>query len=335
MAHTPLFVSSVAVTLTLSLGVAAASGQQPPSPPAPVPAVAAATAPPLTGKSFLPAEHRTLVAVDLKGLRDRGVMEAIEDSLLGSVLPRLEQQAGFPLANLDRLWAYADIDGERTSRNLYVFEGNAALQPPPLRPGQQVEHREVGRYRVDCSQDARGELWIAQPRPELLVVGHPAFVEGPLLGKPSNGLPAADVLSLLSGRGDNLIYGVIDIGQSDFLRQVTLGRLLQVETWPQDDLPLFLMARARTIGDADDPHLEVELVVRFATGKAGVEQGAAAMRQLFVRLQEDKQLGALKKLWQSVEVTVDGRDLAAKKDLGRLRDSVGTLAVLLGPVLRG
>lgn len=296
------------------------------------PLIAQDAPPKLTAASFLPEGHETILHLDLKAFRDRGVWEEIERSVLAAVLRRIEERQGFPLERLDRVRAYACLK-EGQPLNLYLLEGNAelVLRAPEGVP-QAWREDAVGPYTVFQENPAMGGAFHVQPHPRLLVHGNRELVLPTLEGKAPNGRPSADVLSLLSGRGDNLLYLVIHVADAE-TRQVTLERVLDHGKWPEDDAPTHLMLRVRTTGDPEDPHLELEAVLRHARGKDGLQVSEDAVRAWLERLQTDRQLGALKALWQSIELRRDGRDLVARKDLGRLRQSIGTLATLLAPMM--
>jgi len=89
----------------------------------------------------------------------------------------------------------------------------------------------------------------------------------------------------------------------------------------------------RAIGDDDDAHLQVEAVIRHRVGRAGFDASAAAVRTWLESMQKEPRLLAIKTVWRSVEIGHEGSDLVLRKDLGRPRDAIGTLAALLAAIV--
>ena len=103
--------------------------------------------------------------------------------------------------------------------------------------------------------------------------------------------------------------------------------------WPEDDAPTFLFARVRVIGDADDPHLEVEAVLRHLKEGPGLEVSSAAVDGWIERMKKEPKMIAVRPLLQRVEKKVDRTDVVLRADMGRTREAVGHLASLVMPLL--
>lgn len=296
-------------------------------------AVAAAQDPP-PPRAFLIDDHRNVVFADLAALRARGIWDELEVSVLKVAFRQLEKECGFPLAALDRVTMVADPPQEGGMalrvRQVCVLEGNAPLDVPDRVARGSWQRDMVGGQAV-WRRAGAGELFV-RPRPELQVSGAEELIAPVLEGRPRAGQPCADVLSLLSGRGDNLAYFVIDVGASRLQRTV-LQRLLGEVAWPDGDAPAFLLLRLRAIGEADDPHLEVESVVRHGRAGEGLAITVGAVDAWLEQIQKEPQLRALKPLWPSLVKKQDRTDLSLRLDLGRARDAVGRVALLLAPLL--
>src|SRR5262245_62758789 len=57
---------------------------------------------PLTAKSFLPSDYRNVVYANLAAMRDKGIWDELEASVLKAVFQQMEKEAGFELRALDR-----------------------------------------------------------------------------------------------------------------------------------------------------------------------------------------------------------------------------------------
>lgn len=288
--------------------------------------------------AFLPPDYRTIVAVDLVALRDRGIWDELEGSLLAVALRGLEREAGFPLECLDRLRASVfmppDWQGDSPPPQIMVLEGRERLDlPESVRNNDSWQETEVAGHPVWTRRHGRREDLIVTLPPHVRVEGCRSLIEPVLLGRHGRSQPAPDVMSLLSGRGDNLAYMVFDVGstkvQHPLVEQVFPG----IE-WPAEDAPTFVMLRLRARGTADDPQLELEGVVRHQKGEAGLEASEAAVQRWLEGLAQHPQYGAVKHVWRRIALLRDGTDLVARLPLGRARDSVGTLAILFAPLFQ-
>ncbi|HEX6813742.1 MAG TPA: hypothetical protein VF384_19130 [Planctomycetota bacterium] len=291
-------------------------------------------------RAFLLDDYKNVVFADLKALRDRGIWADLEVSVLKVVFQQMEKEIGFPLASLDRMTMVADPGpkqegGEMDPRNIrevLVFEGNGEL---PLgekyRDPRSWQQATVGKHTVRRRNSMRPET-VVQPCPEMQVRGATDVVEAALDGKPHAGQPCADLMSLLSGRGDNLAYTALDVG-NPLLRTKALDPLFPGAEWPEDDAPAFLFCRVRATGDADDPHIEVEAVLRHLKEGAGLEASSKAVDAWLERSKNDPAMRAARPLLQRAEKKIDRTDLVIRADLGRTREAVGHMATLIMPLL--
>jgi hypothetical protein len=133
-------------------------------------------------------------------------------------------------------------DGGIDVRQVAVIESSTELALPESVTRGSWSKEAVGGHEV--WRHARNEEVVVRPRPEVRVVGSASIVEPVLEGKPHTGQPCADVMSLLSGRGDNLAYLVIDV-DTPVLAGVFLKRLFPDATWPEGDGPKFILLRLR------------------------------------------------------------------------------------------
>jgi len=286
---------------------------------------------PLAAKSFLPSDYRNVVCADLAAMRNKGIWDELQASVLKTVFQQMEKEAGFELGALDRVTSVADPGTGNSWRDtadstrVMVFEGNASLgMPESMR--QHWTEEKIGAFTVRALRDL--ELCV-NPRPELLVFGSASVVRPVLEGKPHSGLPSADVMSLLSGRDDSLAYLVFNTALP-LLRNEVLGRVFPDTPWAEGQAPAFVCVRVLATGDADDPHLGVEAVLRHAAEGAGMDVSATAADALLERLAAMPQLRTVKPLLQRVEKKRDRTDLVYSLDLGRAREAVGQVAALAG-----
>jgi hypothetical protein len=293
----------------------------------------------LTGKSFLPPDYTNVVSVDLAAMRTLGIWDDVEASVLKVAFKSMEKELGWPLANLDRVTAIAVVNADATGmpvigrdlRQVFVLEGNAPL---PLSPAMQQNGAKetVGEYQVRVQHGSDRTLHV-NPRPELQVWGSSDLIAPVLEGKPSNGQPAADLMSLLSGRGDTFAYFVFDTRSGTFRERFVVS-FLGDAGWPDGDAPQFLSVRVRAIGKKDDPHLQIDAVLRHAKAGAGLDATEKAVKAWLGKLAADARFAALKSLWSKVEVKQQAGDLVVGLDLGRSRDAVGALTALALPIIK-
>ena len=222
----------------------------------------------LTARSFLPENYQTVLFIDLDAVREQGVWEEIETSVLKVLLGRLEKKWGFGFDDLDKVWGYADVEDGRP-RNLFLYEGNKPLKlSSNPAPGEAYEDIEVGRYKALLEDHFQGPILHVLPHDKLLVLGEETLVRPVLEGKPSTGLPAPDVMSLLSGRGENLLYLIFHLGDQA-VGTLLLPQLFPGAEWEDGEQPTHLMLRLRTTGDEDDPHVQLQAIMRHAEGSKG------------------------------------------------------------------
>ncbi len=293
---------------------------------------------PVPAKAFLLDDFKNVVFADLAALRERGIWADLEISVLKVVFEQMQKEIGFPLLALDRVTMVADFGAEgeqaegmqRNVREVLVFEGNRPLGIPDSIARGRWTQGTVGKFEVR-RREPGGETFV-QPRPELQVRGASSVIEPVLDGKPHAGLPCADVMSLLSGRGDNLVYFSFDVANA-LLRNSALGVLFPGTEWPEGDAPTFLFCRVRATGVADDPHLEVEAVLRHQKEGEGIAVSDAAVDAWIERMKKEPTMRAVRPLFQRLEKRHDRGDLCLRVDLGRTREAVGHLATLAMPIL--
>ena len=282
---------------------------------------------PLTAASFMPDEPQAAYAIDLARMREREVWDELEHSLLSTILRRMEQELGFPLDGLDRMQCWVRIGDDKEMSRTLTWEGKVGLPPQVNGPGWSTE--QIGAHAAKV-QGERPEVYV-RPADGLLVMGTRALVEPVLLGAQHGGRPSADFLSLVSGRGDTLLYIYTDLRAARGSRG-DFGFLDQIQ-YPEDDPATHLLLRVRLLGDGDEQRLQLEGVVRHRLGKDGLRATETAGREWLQQLAQHPRLGALKKMWDDVHIASEGPDLVARLDLGRPRDAAGKLAVLAGLAL--
>lgn len=296
------------------------------------PSLAQATLP---ARAFLPDEHRNVVCADLATMRARGVWDELETSALKLVFTAMERELGFALGSLDRVTSVFDVGaGGMVGQGVRVtvFEGNRPLDVP-----ESVAVLWTLERTGDIEIRRRGADVFVRPRPEIQVEGHEQLVQPVLEGKPHGGVPCPDVLSLLSGRGDQLAWMVVDLSAPQLAERV-LDPLFPGVEWPERDQPQFLCLRLVATGDVDDPRLGIEAVLRHNGSGDGLKTSVEAAVALLERWRAMPQLRAVRPLLQRVRQRTDAGDLVLSLDLGRARDGVGPLATLalplfaLGPV---
>ncbi len=302
----------------------------PQSPPKPAP-----TAAKLTVKSFLPDDYRNIAFADLKALRDRGIWDELAVSVLKVAFEQMSKELGGPLDDIDRLTmvaAMVESESGLQPFELRVLEGNKPLPLPPSVVGKRITGRaweleQMGGLDVR----RRGDELLVQPSPEVMVTGYAKWVEATLLGTKKDGLPCADLLSLLSGRADILAYTVLDL-ETPRMGEMIKAQVFPEVQWPEGDAPQFVSVRLLSSGDADDPHLGAEVVLRHKQSGVGQQASIDAIKAILKTWSEDPTKQVLRPLLKDAQVTTDRADVVLRSDLGRARHAVGTLATLVMPM---
>lgn len=293
---------------------------------------------PPDAKAFLPTDYRNVVFVDLAAVRKKGVWDELESSVLKAAFKQIEKESGIEMKALDRVTAVAvpgpgeEADRPPDQTQVFVLEGNVKLgMSESVR--QRWAEEQVGSFATRVRTSWQREMCVL-PKPEVLVTGSEAIVRPVLEGKPNAGLPCADVMSLLSGRSDSLAYFVFDLA-APVVKKHVLGKVFPDAGWPEGQAPVFLCVRVLATGDADDPHLSVEAVLRHTAEGPGMDVSAKAADALLERLAATPEMRALKPLLAKVEKKRDRSDVVYAVDLGRVRDAIGSVAMLAAPLFAG
>ncbi|MCA8978200.1 MAG: hypothetical protein KDC98_25960 [Planctomycetes bacterium] len=287
---------------------------------------------------FLPGDYHNLVHFDLARLRQSGVWDELGVGVSKMYLGMIENQVGLPFDDLDRVTMVpmarprdADDDHGPSQVHVVVFEGNKALDVPRDVAISPFESETIGTCKVMRSQRWEDVLFY-QPRPELQVRGATALLRPVLEGKPSLGMPCADILSLMSGRGDSLFHMVINLAD-DRLNDDALETLFPDTEWPEGGKPQYMLLRLAAVGDPDDPHVVFEAVLRHALAGDALAISEKGIDTLLAKGVEHPELRLIRPLLEKIERSRDRTDLTLKIDLGRPRAAVGTLMTVMVPLM--
>jgi len=282
-------------------------------------------------KSFLPDDYRNVAVIDFAALNERGVWEELDVPPLSVMLRAIEKESGFKLSDLDRMTMVmcprSDAN-ERTVDRLVVIEAHRplALAPSVL---QNWSTETIGGHEVRRRTNEWMDDVVYQPRPEVTISGPASLLEPALTGKPRSGQPCPDVMSLLSARANRLAWMVVDVANGLAKRDV-LDTLLPHAAWPEDDAPAFVCLQLLATGDADDPHLVIEGILRHTKDGAGIAASGAAVKEAFERLGKEPKARLLWPTLKTAQVRADRGDLIVSVDLGRARVAAGQLALVFG-----
>ncbi|MFO1077658.1 MAG: hypothetical protein U1E73_08015 [Planctomycetota bacterium] len=292
---------------------------------------------PFKATDYLPDDYRMFVKVDLAALRDQGVWEGLEAGPVKMVFGMMEKEAGFALDALDRVTLCAvfeegrDENDRRDPNRIVVLEGNQPLGVPDSVANNSSWHKEaIGGQEI--WRLASHEEVFFQPRPEVRVEGSLALVKAPLEGKPHQGMPCADVLSLQSTRKQAFVHYGIDAA-APMVKREMLGKIFEGVEWPEGDAPQYLYGRVYATGEQDDPHVGLEVVVRHKNEGAGLATTEKALDALFAKVAANPQMMIVKGLLANVQRKRDRGDLVLTLDLGRTRDAAGKIAMIAMPLM--
>ncbi|MCA8973800.1 MAG: hypothetical protein KDC98_03725 [Planctomycetes bacterium] len=291
---------------------------------------------PFRARDFLPDDYNSTAFLDLAALRDTGVWDELDNGVLRLLLQKIEREAGFELALLDRMTIVMQPpeagDKVQQLRQITILEGNAPLAVPDRIAGSRSYGDDIiGDYVVKRRQAFDDEVFL-RPRPEVQILGSTAMLRPRLEGKPATGRPCADILSLLSGKRGSLFHLVVHLGNATVKRRF-LGGLFPDAQWPAGDEPQYLMLRLCAEGDEDDPRIGVEAVVRHAVVGEGVVASEKALDLALAKVADRARLRSLQPLLAKLERKLDRGDLVLRLDLGRAREASSWLMRLVVPLL--
>jgi hypothetical protein len=305
--------------LTLTLCLAAAFGQQAP-----------------TLRSFCFRDYENVLEVDLKQLRDTGVWDDLGASALKLALGRFDDEMGFRLEDADRLMALVRVLPENEQRSganhedLFLFEGNKELPWP--KQSRETHETQVGAGTMRAYSEHSSSVSLRVGK--LALMGHRSAIEPVLQGKPHDGLPCADVMSLQADRRGLLTFVAFRLAR-DTPPQQTMRQALSGVEWPADDEPTFVSFRLRLAGDQLDPRLDLEMVLRHTKVGDGIAVTEPAIDAALAKLVALPEARMFAPLLKKVERTRSGADAIWRVDLGRSRDAAGTIGTMLGLLLVG
>lgn len=281
-------------------------------------------------RPWLPDGYRNLASVDLALLRDRGVWEELQLSVLGATFGSMEKELGFPLAALDKVLMVASLaESAPESQEVRLLVGNREL-PDKVRNMASYHQEKVGRHDVWVRDSYRRDYFL-RPEPELQVFGSAPALDAILDGQAHGGLPCPDVMSLLARPSTTFACFVLDVS-TPVLRTRMMRSMFPDTTWPEGHEPTFFCVRGLITGDADDPHLAVEATMRHAKAGEGLQVTAKAIDAVLERLAAEPTLRTLAALLKKAERQQLRSDYVLTLDLGRARAAAGNLAMLVLPL---
>lgn len=310
-----------------------------------VPAAAYAQQAP-TVHNFCFPDYDNVIDVDLKRMRDTGVWDDLQASALKLALGQLDREMGFRLDDVDRLLAMVrelpteDGSSRPGHEELLLFEGNKELPWP--KEGREQHVTQIGPATVRAHSETSSSMSVRVGK--LALTGRRTGIEPVLRGKPHNGMPCADVMSLQADRRGLLAFCAFHLASETTAATIETRRTMPYEAlqaalpgveWPDDDQPTFVALRLRLQGDEADPRLDLELVLRHAKAGDGLAQTEQAVDAALARVAAMTEMRMFAPLLKKVERTRSGADAIWRVDLGRSRDAAGTVGSVLGMLLVG
>ncbi|MBK8095694.1 MAG: hypothetical protein IPK26_01215 [Planctomycetes bacterium] len=284
-------------------------------------------------RSYVPPGFTVEAFVDFAALKEHELWDAIRGSAVGSLFGMAEQELGFELADLDKLYAFPETGrkGEGLSQGgLMIMVGNDSVTLPPNQ--SRCEEGKLGDYQALLGKYGDDPDHWVQIRPGLLLMGTNHIVR-PLLAKEVQpGVPEGDMLALTSVKGSmaHLVMAITDEMLDDLPFPVPEGVL------QQDDKPQFFMIRLRLQPGAsadEEPQVFLEAALRHVNGSKGPAALKGLADQGLAEAKKHPRLAAFKQFWSKIELRTDGRDLALSLPLGRPRDAAGQLVMLAAPLM--
>jgi len=287
----------------------------------------------LKARQFLVDGYGSVMTIDMKKVRDRGVWDELYGSpVLRALLRTIYTfQAGVSIDAIDQVTMvpHVPIDAGPEDRGYVIItiEGNSGLDEDFSAYQGRYTETKVAGYTVLHDEWVKGEA-IAKVSPKLLVFGPTAMLVRVLEGEPRSGLPSGDVLSFTAGKPNLLGYFVGDI-QKDSANRQLLTELLPEVSWPDGDAPTFFCIRLMVFGDEDDPHLQLEVILRHGKNGEGIVVSERVVAAALDRLMKVTEMRLFLPLLKKIKYERDRTDAIWRLDLGRARGFGGTLGVAL------
>ena len=287
----------------------------------------------LKARQFLVDGYGSVMAIDMKMVRDRGVWDELYGSpLLRALLSTVNMfQAGLSIDAIDQVtWVpHVRVDAGPDDRDCVIItiEGSSDLGEDVWAYRDRYTETQVAGYAVLHDEWVEGEA-IAKVSPKLLVFGPTAMLVSVLEGEPRNGLPSGDVLSFTAGKKNLLGYFVGDMQKVPANRQL-LAEVLPEVSWPDGDAPTFFCIRLMVFGDEDDPHLQLEAILRHGKSGEGIVVSERVVAAALDRLMKVTEMRLFLPLLKNIKYERDRTDAIWRLDLGRARGFGGTLGVAL------
>ena len=263
------------------------------------------------------------------------VWDELQSSALKMAFGMAKDSLGFSLDDVDRFTLTMSFPDEAAreagarAMRIFVFEGAQQLAKPEGVDTKFTSYRH-GKHDIYLRHQDR-EHALAWPGGTMHVMAPAEVLENALDGKRKPGLPSADVMSLSAGRGRGIAHMVADLSESS-ARSTFLDQLFEGSTWPEDDMPTFFAGRVAVTGDEDDRHLILAITLRHAKVGAGVQASDKAVDELLKRAKEMPELRLFRKILKSAEKRTRGSDVVVRVDLGRTRNAIGNLAMVMAPL---
>lgn len=299
-------------------------------------------------RTFLPAEHTAYLDVDIDGLVEAGLWDAVERSILRLPLAAFHASFGFDLADCDRIQFAQRIDPapdgtpqERWPRDVvWAFEGSDRVSAARLGDEvtadcqrTQVAEVDVHRRTIAYLDGTAMTFEIAAPRPGLLVSGRSSAlrdasrspVSATLAGEHEGGVPAAALLPLTASPHALAMFasaGTASVPIDPSMLMPFPPHWCSPEH-PLDGFRCQLRRKPKT--DA----LVLELLLRYRD-EAGARQMAKAYDDTLADLAADQHTAAFAQLLKPVTKTVASEDVTLALHLGTGRDAVAEFSRLLG-----
>jgi hypothetical protein len=286
-------------------------------------------------RCFMVHDYTNVVAADFRAMRELEVLDELESSALKMAFGMARDALGFPLEALDRFsltmhLPTGDAEGADERRlRIFVFEGAQKLARPEGMAERFTSYQHRGRDVYLRFEDREHAL--AWPTDKLHVMAPADIIEQAMDGKRKPGLPSADVMSLSVGKGRGIAHMVADLSERS-ARRTFLDQVFEGSTWPEDDMPTFFAGRVAVTGDEDDRHLTLTMTLRHAKVGPGVKASDEAVDALLERALAMKELRLFRKILKSAEKETRGSDVIVRVDLGRTRNAVGNLAMVMAPL---
>ncbi len=296
----------------------------------------------LSPRQFIPVQIEGYYIVELEAMRDSGVWDGLLGGFGAVLLEQVEQSLGLSLREIHRIEGYAASAAGGSGpaqlvQDIQILRGSAELDVPNGREGTEPV-RIAGREALFEAPSEwalpgdQGWLWLRLGE-GTMVSGARGLVEPVMKGLAKPGVTPPELMSLSAGRGVIAhCTGFVRAGDSVSGMVLFDAPSLEGVPAPRSASLRLRLDESKVEDEWDDPSVVIEATVRWEKKGDSAARVVASVQQKIAEWRKHPRFGALRSIFDKVELSSDGIDAKLSLDLGRPRQAA-TMIGLAAPFL--